>query len=164
MTPQFFCFSDKSNSQPSCSKTFIKKINDRRFSRWLHCYFGRTRLRQTLGHNFFTRAFVGARVAKCKPFFFLRIWSPKGGSWSQAFLAETVETGHENLVNVLNNSARYSTMSKGKNMSNVLANGVIFSTLKHTDPHRARVHKNASRFFSSYLVAKRGSWSQAFLA
>ena len=32
----------------------------------------------------------------------------------QAFLAETVETGHENLVDVLDNSARYSTMSKKK--------------------------------------------------
>ena len=46
-----------------------------------------------------------------------------------------METGHENLVDVLDNSARYSTMSKGKNMSNVSANGVIFSTLKYTDPH-----------------------------
>ena len=53
----------------------------------------------------------------------------------QAFLPETVETGHENLADVLDNSARYSTMSKRKNVSNVLANGVIFSTLKHTDPH-----------------------------
>ena len=34
---------------------------------------------------------------------------------------------HENLVDVLDNNARYSTMSKGKNVSNVLANGVIFS-------------------------------------
>ena len=68
----------------------------------------------------------------------LCIWSPKEGSWSQALLAETVETGHENLVGVLDNRARYSTMSKGKNMSNVLANGVVFSTLKHTDPHTVR--------------------------
>ena len=92
-----------------------------------------------------TRASVGARVIKCKPFIFLRIWSPKRGLWSQAFLAETVENGHENLVGVLDNSARYSTMSKGKNMSNVLTNFVIFSTLKHTDPQRARVYKNARR-------------------
>ena len=56
------------------------------------------------------------------------------------FLAETMETGNENFVDVLDNSARYPTMSKGKNMSNVLANGVIFSTLTHTDPHRARVY------------------------
>ena len=53
--------------------------------------------------------------------------------WSQAFLAETVEPGHENLVDVIDNGARYSTFSKTKNMSNVLANGVIFSTLKRTD-------------------------------
>ena len=59
-------------------------------------------------------------------FCLLRIWSPKGKSWSQAFLAETVETEHENLVDVLNNSAQYSTILKGKNMSNVLANGIIF--------------------------------------
>ena len=45
------------------------------------------------------------------------------------FQAETVETEHKNLVDVLDNSARsYSTISKGKNMSNVLANGVTFST------------------------------------
>ena len=49
-----------------------------------------------------------------------------------------METGHENLVDVLDNSDGYTTMSKGKNMSNVLANGVIFSTLKHTDPHTVR--------------------------
>ena len=36
------------------------------------------------------------------------------------------------------NRARYSTMSKGKNMSNVLAKGVIFSTLKHTEQHTVR--------------------------
>ena len=62
----------------------------------------------------------------------------KRGVIVQAFLAETVETRHDNLVDVLDNSARYSTMSKGKNMSNMLANGVIFSTLKHTDPHTNR--------------------------
>ena len=45
-----------------------------------------------------TGASIGARVIKCKPFFFLGIWLPKGGSWSQAFLVETVETGHKNLV------------------------------------------------------------------
>ena len=74
-----------------------------------------------------------------------------------------METGHENLVDVLDNSARYSAMSKGENMSNELANAVIFYTPKHTDLHRARVYKNASSLFSSYLVAKRGLWSQAFL-
>ena len=50
-------------------------------------------------------------------------------------MVPAVETGHENLVDVFNNRAQYSKMSKGKNLSNVLANGVIFSTLKHTDPH-----------------------------
>ena len=60
---------------------------------------------------------------------------------------EAVETGQENLVDMLDNSARYSTMLKGKSMLNVLANGVIFSTLKHTDRHRARVYKNGSCFF-----------------
>ena len=80
------------------------------------------------------RASVGSRGIKYKAFFSF-VFGRKGGSWSQAFLAETVETGHKNLVDVLDNSARYSTMSKGKNMSNVLANCVIFSTLKHTDPH-----------------------------
>ena len=45
---------------------------------------------------------------------------------------ETLETVHEDLANVLDNSAQYSTMS------NVLANGVIFSTLKHTDQHTIR--------------------------
>ena len=76
-----------------------------------------------------------ARVMKCKPFFFLCIWSQKGGSFFQTFLVETAETGHENLVDVFYNSARYSAMSKGKNILNVLANGVIFSMLKHTDPN-----------------------------
>ena len=47
-------------------------------------------------------------------------------------------TGHENLVHVFDNSARYSTMSKGKNMSNVLVNGVIFSMLKPTGPYTVR--------------------------
>ena len=75
---------------------------------------------------------------KMEAVFFSSYLVAKRGSWSQAFLPETVETGHENLVNVLDNSARYSTMSKGKNMSNVLANGVIFSTLKHTDPRTVR--------------------------
>ena len=77
-----------------------------------------------------------------------------------------METGHENLVDVLYNSAQYSTMPKGKNkiMSNVLANGVIFSWVKHTDPHRARVYKMQAVFFLSYLVTKRGSRSQAFPA
>ena len=46
-----------------------------------------------------------------------------------------MEAGHENLVDVHDNSARYSKMLKGKNVSNVLANGVIFSALKHTDSH-----------------------------
>ena len=46
-----------------------------------------------------------------------------GGAWSEVFLAETLETGHKNLVDVLHNSARYSTILKGKNVSNVLANG-----------------------------------------
>ena len=36
------------------------------------------------------------------------------------------------------NKVHCSTMSKGKNMSNVLANGVIFFTLKLTDPHTVR--------------------------
>ena len=55
----------------------------------------------------------------------------KRGSWSQAFLAKTVETGHENLEDVLKEHVE--CVSKIK--------------LKHTDPHRARVYKNASRFF-----------------
>ena len=47
-----------------------------------------------------------------------------------------METGHENLVDVLYNSARYSTMPKGKNMSNVLANVSSFLGLNiqtHTE-------------------------------
>ena len=65
-----------------------------------------------------TRASVGARVIKCKLFFSFVFGRQKegggGGSCSQAFLAKTVETGHENLVDMLDNSAGYSTMSKGK--------------------------------------------------
>ena len=67
-----------------------------------------------------------------------------------------MEIGHENLVDVLDNSGRYFMISKGKNMSNVLVNGVIFSTLKHKDPHRARVYKNASRFFFLRISRQKG--------
>ena len=49
-----------------------------------------------------------------------------------------MENGHENLVDVFHNSAQYSTKSKGKNRSNVLASGVIFSKLEHTDPDTVR--------------------------
>ena len=76
---------------------------------------------------------------------------------------ETVETRRENLADVLDNSARYSTMSKGKNISNVLANGVIFSKLKHTDPNRARVYKNVSRFFLRIWSPKGGKITHFFL-
>ena len=109
-----------------------------------------------------TRASVGARVLKCKPFFFFFVFGRQKGSWSQAYLAETMETGHENLVDMLDNSAQYSMMSKRKNMSNVLANGVIFSTLKHTDPHRARVYKNAIRFFPFLFGCQKGVKSPTF--
>ena len=37
-----------------------------------------------------------------------------------------METGHENFVDVVDYSTRYYMMLKGKNMLNMLANGVIF--------------------------------------
>ena len=41
-----------------------------------------------------TQAFVEARVLKYPPFFFFFFfWSPKWGSWSQAFLAQPSKTG-----------------------------------------------------------------------
>ena len=86
----------------------------------------------------FYSSFHRSESHKMQAVFFFVYGRQKGGSSSQEFLAETVETRHENLVDVLDNSARYSTMSKGKNMSNVLAYGVIFSTLKHTDPRTVR--------------------------
>ena len=42
----------------------------------------------------FTRASVG----KPESYNASRSWSPKGGSWSQAFLAKTAETGDENAM------------------------------------------------------------------
>ena len=57
-------------------------------------------------------------------------------------------TRHENLVNALDNSARYSMMSKGKNVSNVLANGFIFSTLNtQTQKERESIKMQAVFFF-----------------
>ena len=52
-----------------------------------------------------TRASVGVRVYKMQAVFFLRIWSQKGGRGPRHSLAETVKTGHENLVDVLDSSA-----------------------------------------------------------
>ena len=76
-----------------------------------------------------------------------------------------METGHENFVDVVDYSARYYMMLKGKKFVECVSKWCHLSMLKHTDSYRARVYKNVSRFFfSSYLVAKRGSWSQAFLA
>ena len=54
------------------------------------------------------------RLIICKPFFFLRIWYTKRWLWSQAFLAETLETGNKNrcvteATHVLRRKLRFRT-------------------------------------------------------
>ena len=70
--------------------------------------------------------------------FFSYFGRQNGGSWSQAFLAEAVETGHKNLVDVLDNRARYSTMSKGKHVECVSKWWHLFYAQTYRLAHRSR--------------------------
>ena len=69
-------------------------------------------------------------------------------------------TRHENLVNALDNSARYSMMSKGKNVSNVLANGFIFSTLNTQTQKERESIKMQAVFFLRIWSPKLGQGSR----
>ena len=74
-----------------------------------------------------------ARVYKNVSRFFLFVFGRQNGVMVSGIpsVDQLLETRHKNLVDVFDNSAQYSTMSKGKNMLYMLANGVIFTTLKH---------------------------------
>ena len=55
-------------------------------------------------------------------------------------------------------------MSNMADLSNILANGVIFSTLKHTDPHTVRVRPTLKDDLCNERIFRNGSFREFKIA
>ena len=75
----------------------------------------------------------------CKKFYLFKIISRATDyRFTLGFLHKAQSRAMGNTADTLQRPNLLSTMSNMVNLSNILANGVIFSTLKLTDPHTVR--------------------------